>query len=66
MEKSEEVFSCFNCGRSEEEVPLVTLRYAGNPAWICSQCFPTLIHKPQNLSDNIPNVNKIAPSDHEH
>ena len=66
VENPEEVFACFNCGRSESEVPLVTLRFQGGREWICTQCFPTLIHNPQKLSGKLPNIENVAPSDHEH
>lgn len=66
MENSVEVFSCFNCGRTEMEIPLVTLRYEREREWICSQCFPTLIHKPQKLSGKLPNIENVPPAEHEH
>ena len=36
---------CFNCERSEAEVPLIRWRYQGGGVWVCSQCMPLLIHK---------------------
>jgi hypothetical protein len=55
-----------NCERTENQIPLVSLRYAGGQAWICSQCLPTLIHKPQNLAGKLPGANQIPPAEHEH
>jgi hypothetical protein len=57
---------CLNCERTENEIPLVSLRYAGGQAWICSQCLPTLIHKPQNLAGKLPGASQIPPAEHEH
>jgi Zn-finger protein len=36
---------CFNCERSEAEVPIIHWRYQGGGIWVCSQCMPLLIHK---------------------
>ncbi len=58
---------CLNCGRTENEAPLVVLRYAGAPAWICPQCLPILIHHPEKLVDKLPGAADIgaAPADHD-
>ena len=44
---------CLNCQRPESLVPLVSLRYQGSSAWICSQCLPVLIHDPQRLAGRL-------------
>jgi hypothetical protein len=54
---------CLNCNRPETEIPLVSLRYAGRPAWICSQCMPVLIHNPQKLAEKLPGAEHIAPAE---
>ena len=36
--------TCFNCGKSESDSPLIQLRYAGRTLYVCPQCMPTLIH----------------------
>ncbi len=41
---------CLNCERTSEQVPLLAVRYQGNEFWICPQCLPVLIHKPERLS----------------
>ncbi|MFQ5399497.1 MAG: hypothetical protein ACE5E7_07850 [Anaerolineae bacterium] len=53
---------CLNCERSEMEIPLVRLRYAGNDAWICSQCLPVLIHKPHQLAAKLAGADQITPT----
>ena len=58
--------TCLNCNRSEQVVPLVTLQYQGGQTYICSQCFPMLIHSPAKLSGKLPDADKIQPADPEH
>lgn len=40
---------CINCEREENVVPLVSITFAKNATWICTQCLPTLIHNPAQL-----------------
>ena len=35
---------CFNCGRSEDDGPLLPLRTKGSSTWVCTRCLPQLIH----------------------
>ena len=58
--------TCLNCNRSEEIIPLVALRYAGQEAWICSQCLPTLIHQPQKLVGKLMGAEKLEAAPHDH
>ena len=58
------MLTCLNCQRPETMVPLVSLRYQGNSAWICSQCLPILIHDPQQLVGRLANAESIEPADH--
>lgn len=55
---------CLNCQRPESLVPLVSLRYQGSSAWICSQCLPVLIHDPQRLAGKLANAESMTPADH--
>ncbi len=57
--------TCLNCNRSEQEIPLVTLEYQGKQAYICSQCFPTLIHTPAKLAGKLDGAEKMQPADHD-
>ncbi|MFQ5577217.1 MAG: hypothetical protein ACE5G8_09555 [Anaerolineae bacterium] len=61
MEQTVSTLHCLNCNRPETAVPLVNLRYAGSPAWICTQCLPTLIHQPQRLAGKLAGAEQIAP-----
>ena len=44
---------CLNCGRSENDGPLVSLRYSGQAMYVCSGCMPTLIHKPEEVAGKL-------------
>ena len=53
MSQSNDTQTCLNCGHSEVEIPLISLRYAGRQAFVCSQCMPALIHEPQSLVEKL-------------
>jgi hypothetical protein len=56
---------CLNCGLSEQEKPLLTIKYRQNEIYICPQCLPVLIHKPANLADRLPGAESFgAPAEH--
>ncbi len=57
--------TCLNCSRPETAIPLVALRYKGQQAWICSQCLPVLIHKPQQLADKMAGADQFDTTDHD-
>ena len=57
--------TCLNCQRPESQVPLVSLRYQGSGAWICSQCLPILIHNPQRLAGQMVGAEHMQPADHD-
>jgi len=60
MKEAATTIHCFNCSRPETVIPLVSLRYAGNQTWICSQCLPVLIHHPQQLADKLAGAEKMS------
>lgn len=62
MESTQNSYHCLNCNRSEADVPLVSLRHAGQAAWICSQCLPVLIHQPQQLAGKLAGADRIEPA----
>lgn len=47
-------FTCLNCGISEQERPLIALKFQEKDLFICPQCLPILIHKPYELADKLP------------
>ena len=44
---------CLNCGRSEDDFPVLVLRLAGRHTHICPQCLPALIHHPDRLTEKL-------------
>jgi transcription elongation factor Elf1 len=58
--ENEKTFTCLSCGQPESAAPLITLRYNGSQAWICSQCLPVLIHHPERLADKLDNASRPA------
>jgi hypothetical protein len=57
---------CVNCERLENEIPLIEMTYRNKPYFICPQCLPVLIHKPQTLAGKLPDADKFPSADHEH
>ncbi len=53
--------TCINCERPENVVPLVSLTFAKNATWICTQCLPTLIHDPNKLVGKFENMDTNNP-----
>jgi hypothetical protein len=62
LKDASEALRCLSCDRSEVVIPLVSLRYDGQQAWICSQCLPTLIHKPAQLAGRLANAELLTPA----
>ncbi|MAF26306.1 MAG: hypothetical protein QF819_11035 [Gemmatimonadota bacterium] len=48
--------TCLSCGTSETAIPLISIRFSGSPAWVCSQCMPVLIHRPEELVSKLGSV----------
>jgi hypothetical protein len=57
--------TCLNCGRSEQEIPLVPLHYRGEAWYLCPQCFPVMIHQPNKLVGKLPGAEDMQPANHE-
>lgn len=58
--------SCINCGRGEQEVPLLSTRFRGAELVICTSCLPILIHKPQQLAPKLEGADTIGASEDSH
>jgi hypothetical protein len=58
--------TCLNCGRTSQEIPLLSLDYRGETYAICPQCLPVLIHKPQNLVGKLPGAENLSAAQHDH
>lgn len=57
---------CLNCGLSEQEKPLITIKFQGNEIYICPQCLPVLIHKPANLAEKLPGAESFGDVEQHH
>ncbi|CAG0935588.1 hypothetical protein TFLX_04430 [Thermoflexales bacterium] len=55
---------CVNCERTVDEVPLLNLTQRHGVAYICPQCLPILIHKPQQLQNKLPGTEALQPHEH--
>ncbi len=64
MEETKTLHNCLNCDSSETEIPLITLRHKGSQTWICTHCFPTLVHRPQQLAGKLAGAEKLEPVPH--
>lgn len=58
--------TCLNCKKTEQEIPLLRMRYQQADVFICPQCLPVLIHKPANLREKLPGLENVQPPQHEH
>jgi len=62
-----EINACLNCGLTEQQRPLLTIKYQQSEIYICPQCLPVLIHKPANLADKLPGAENFGqPAEHHH
>ena len=59
--------TCLNCGGTEMDRPLIGLKFQEKELHNCPQCLPTLIHKPYQLADKLPDFTPSetpTPDDH--
>lgn len=56
--------NCLSCNRTDQQIVLITLVYKGETKYICPQCLPQLIHKPQALADKLPGMEIRPPVEH--
>ena len=64
MSDQKSIKNCLSCGKTENDIPLVTLTYSSQPAFICSYCLPLLIHHPEQLTGKLKGAENIPPADH--
>ena len=64
MSQEKSTKNCLSCGRPETQIPLVTLTYSSQPAFICSYCLPLLIHHPEQLIGKLQGAENIPAADH--
>jgi hypothetical protein len=53
--------NCLNCDRNEKEIPLMNISYHEETFYICPQCLPVLIHKPQDLAGKLEGAENFPP-----
>ncbi len=53
---AEENNTCIVCKKTEEEIPLVIMKYKGQEIRICPEHIPLLIHEPHKLAGLIDNA----------
>ena len=56
---------CLVCEQTQDQIPLINLKYQQNDLWICPQHLPVLIHNPQMLAGKLPGAEKMKPAEHE-
>ena len=61
MSDQTQLHKCISCNRSEANIPLVSIRFSEIPSWICTQCLPTLIHRPEKLKSKFSNMETKNP-----
>jgi len=44
---------CFNCNVSENDKPILNMQCMGKEIFICPQCLPSLIHKPEVIHETL-------------
>jgi hypothetical protein len=57
---------CIHCEVSEDDSPILRLRFKGEQFGICSSCLPVLIHHPERLTGRLMGAEFIKPSTHSH
>jgi hypothetical protein len=62
--EQEKKLECVNCGRTVEQVPLIPLMHRNGQTYICPQCLPVLIHKPQQLVGKLSGAEMLEPHEH--
>ncbi len=55
---------CVACGRSQNEIPLISLSFQDKNFWICPQHLPVLIHNPQLLIGKLPGAEGMSAAEH--
>ena len=57
---------CVSCGKSPQEVPLISFEFQDRKFWICPQHLPILIHDPQALAGKLPGAEAMTPPARKH
>ncbi len=57
----QENMQCIHCARTVHQVPLIPVHTQDGQTFICPQCLPILIHKPQQLADKLRGADALTP-----
>ena len=57
---------CLNCNKSDQEAPILRVRFKNQDVHICTSCLPVLIHRPQKLAGRLAGIESVEPADHSH
>jgi hypothetical protein len=49
---------CFNCERTDSQIPVVEMSFKQNKLWVCPQCIPNLIHNPDVVQEKLAEAEK--------
>ena len=50
--------TCYNCNVTENDKPVLNMHYKGKEIYVCPQCLPNLIHKPEVIQETLLNAVK--------
>ena len=50
--------TCINCGRTDQETPLLAWRFQGQSLWVCAGCIPHLIHHTETVLVRVKAMNR--------
>jgi hypothetical protein len=56
--------ACISCEKTDQQVPLLQMVYQGKEVFICPQCLPVLIHKPEKLEEKLLGMKPGKPAEH--
>ncbi len=48
-----EINKCLNCEKDDNLVPLLSIKFSSKASWICTECFPIFVHKPEKVADKL-------------
>ncbi len=59
-------YRCLNFEKTDQEAPILEVRFKEKDVRICTSCLPVLIHRPQQLAGRLAGIERVEPADHSH
>ena len=59
-------YRCLNCDKTDQDAPILNVRFKNQDVRICTSCLPVLIHRPQKLAGRLAGIESVEPADHYH